>query len=60
MLGAVADWLTSTDHKNIGRLFLGGGLLGLLAAIVINVIIGIERAGIANIDYNALAQIFDA
>ena len=60
LLGAVADWLTSTDHKKIGRLFLGGGLLGLLAAIVINVIIGIERAGIANIDDNALAQIFDA
>jgi len=60
LLDAVADWLTSTDHKKIGRLFLGGGLLGLLATVAINVIIGVERAGIGNIDDNALAQIFDA
>jgi len=60
LLAAVAEWLTSADHKKIGRLFLGGGLLGLLATVVINVIIGIERAGIGNIDDNALAQIFDA
>jgi heme/copper-type cytochrome/quinol oxidase subunit 1 len=60
LLAAVADWLTSTDHKKIGRLFLGGGLLGLLATVVVNVIIGIERSGIGNIDDGAIAQILDA
>ena len=60
MLATDADWLTSTDHKKIGRMFLGGGLLGLLGTIVVNVIIGLERAGIANIDDNATPQLLDA
>jgi heme/copper-type cytochrome/quinol oxidase subunit 1 len=60
LLASVADWLTSTDHKKIGRLFLGGGLLGLFGTIAINVILGIERSGIGNIDDNAIAQILDA
>ena len=48
LLASVADWLTSTDHKKIGRLFLGGGLLGLFGTVAINVILGIERSGIGN------------
>ena len=43
MLAADVDWLTSTDHKKIGRLFVGGGLLGLVATLVLNVLIAIER-----------------
>jgi heme/copper-type cytochrome/quinol oxidase subunit 1 len=60
LLASVADWLTSTDHKKIGRLFLSGGLLGLLGTVAINVFLGIERSGIGNIDDNAIAQILDA
>lgn len=60
LLAAVPDWLTSTDHKKIGRLFLGGGLLGLLGTVAINVILGIERSGIGNINDGAMAQILDA
>jgi heme/copper-type cytochrome/quinol oxidase subunit 1 len=43
LLAADVDWLTSTDHKKIGRLFIGAGIIGLLATIVVNVIIGWER-----------------
>ncbi|MEL6890053.1 MAG: cbb3-type cytochrome c oxidase subunit I [Actinomycetota bacterium] len=43
LLAADVDWLTSTDHKKVGRLFLGGGLLGLLATVVVNVLIAVER-----------------
>ena len=39
---------------------LGGGLLGLLGTIVVNVIIGLDRAGIANIDDDAAPQLLDA
>jgi heme/copper-type cytochrome/quinol oxidase subunit 1 len=60
LLAAAADWLTSADHKKIGRLFLGGGLLGLLGTVAINVILGIERSGIGNINDGAMAQILDA
>ena len=40
---SVAAWLTSTDHKRIGRLFLGGSFVGLAATAVIGVLLGIER-----------------
>lgn len=59
-LAALVDWLTSADHKKIGRLFLGGGLIGLLATVVVNVVLGVERSGIANIDDNAIPQLLDA
>ena len=43
LLATDVDWLTSTDHKKIGRMFIGGGLLGLLATVVVNLFIAIER-----------------
>lgn len=55
-----ADWVTSTDHKKIGRLYLGVGLLVLLATSVIGLLLGLERAddGAALIDADALLQMF--
>lgn len=44
LLAADVDWLTSTDHKKIGRLFVGAGLVGLLATIAVNLLIALERA----------------
>ena len=43
VLAADAAWLTSSDHKRIGRLFVSAGLLGLLATVVVNLLIAIER-----------------
>jgi heme/copper-type cytochrome/quinol oxidase subunit 1 len=60
LLAASVDWLTSTDHKKIGRMFIGGGLLGVLATAVVNVLISLDRAGIANVDADALPQLMDA
>ena len=60
-LAACGDWATSADHKKIGRLFLGGGLLGLLATIVLNLLWSLERADVFNaVDTDAAAQLFDA
>ena len=58
LLAADVDWLTSTDHKKVGRLFIGGGLLGLLATLVVNVLIGVERVDGANtaLDSDAWVQ----
>ena len=54
-------WLSSTDHKIIGQLFLIGGLLGLLATVVVNVIIGIERVDGGDVTFdNSISQMFDA
>jgi heme/copper-type cytochrome/quinol oxidase subunit 1 len=54
-------WLSSTDHKIIGQLYLIGGLLGLLATIAVNVLIGIERIDGNSVELDdVLAQLFDA
>ncbi len=60
-IGAAA-WLTTTDHKRIGRLYLGFGLLALLATAVLGLLLGIERADDANLllESNALLQLIQA
>ncbi|MEE3067849.1 MAG: hypothetical protein VX322_00770, partial [Actinomycetota bacterium] len=41
-VGAAVDWVTSTDHKKIGRLFTGFGILGMIAVSVIAVLRSLE------------------
>ena len=53
LLAADVDWLTSSDHKKIGRLFIGAGLLGLVATIVVNILVALERV-------DGEAVVFDA
>ncbi len=62
ILATDIGWLSSTDHKKIGRLFIGGGLLALLATIVVNVLIGVERLDGSStaIDTDAWVQLFSA
>jgi heme/copper-type cytochrome/quinol oxidase subunit 1 len=62
LLTAIVYWLTSTDHKIIGRLFIAGGVLGLLGTIAVNIVLAIERTDGASIvtDGDALAQLVDA
>lgn len=40
---ALATWLTSTDHKVVGRLYIGSGFVGLLGGLVLAVLVAIER-----------------
>lgn len=62
LLAADVDWLTSTDHKKIGRMFIGGGLLGLLATIAVNLLIAIERVDGDNaaLDVDAWSQLLSS
>ena len=54
-------WLSSTDHKIIGQLYLIGGLLGLLATVAVNVVIGFERIDGDSLSISdGIAQLFDA
>lgn len=39
----VGTWATTTDHKKIGRIYLGFGLLGLLGATVLGALFSSER-----------------
>lgn len=62
-LGAVADWLTSTDHKKIGRLFIGFSLVNVLAYAVLAVFLGLERISSTSysiVDGDAVLQLFNA
>ncbi len=61
-LHALADWLASTDHKRIGRLYLGGGLLGLAAVVTVNILLAIERVDGADslLAVDSWAQLVDA
>ncbi len=57
----VGAWAITTDHKRIGRIYLGFGLLGLLGTTVLGALLGAERMGSGSlIDGNALLQIFQA
>ena len=64
--GAVASvgaWIVSTDHKRIGRLFIGTGLLGLLGSLVVGVLLAFERIdadGMALLDEGAVVQLVSA
>ena len=58
-----AGWITTTDHKRIGRIYVGFGILLLLATGVLGVLLGLERTdggGGAVVDANALLQVFQA
>jgi heme/copper-type cytochrome/quinol oxidase subunit 1 len=57
---SVGDWLTTTDHKRIGRLFISVSLVALLGVIVIAVLLGIERidAEAAMLNVNSIPQLF--
>ena len=59
-MSSVADWLTTTDHKRIGRLFISVSLVALLGVVVIAVLLGIERIDgeAAMLDVNSIPQLF--
>ncbi len=61
-LRAAANALTSSDHKVIGRLFVAGGLLGLLATLVVTALLDLERIDGDGflLDENSIAQLIDA
>lgn len=58
----LAAWTVTTDHKRIGRMYAGVGLLALAAAAVIGLLLGLERAdeGNALLDADALLQVFQS
>ena len=59
---AVADWATSTDHKKIGRLFAGCGLVSLAGYAVLGLLLALERAAASEtvLPENSLVQLFQA
>ena len=60
VLASAADWITSTDHKKIGRLFIGTSVVVLLAVAAVAAMLGFERIDATKdtIDAGALPQLF--
>lgn len=59
-LSGIAAWLTTTDHKRIGRLFVVTSLLMVVVVGVIGVLLGLERAdtGAAIFDAAVFSELF--
>ena len=59
-LSCVAEWLTTTDHKRIGRLYIGAGALGFVGSAVVALLLGIERISPSTemLDVGSLTQLF--
>lgn len=59
-VGAIGAWLTTTDHKRIGRLFIGLSVIWLLGVSAVATVLGFERISDASntFDANAVPQLF--
>ncbi|MEI8322783.1 MAG: cbb3-type cytochrome c oxidase subunit I [Actinomycetes bacterium] len=60
-LVGVAAWATTTDHKRIGRLFIGCSLLIAIAAAALGAVVGVERitaTGYSILNKDSIVQIF--
>ena len=40
---AIATWLTSADHKKVGRLFIGAGLVSAIGGLALAILVTFER-----------------
>jgi heme/copper-type cytochrome/quinol oxidase subunit 1 len=59
-LGTVANWITTTDHKKIGRLFVGASALWMLVIVGVGAALGVERiaSDSAIFNLNSITQLF--
>ena len=59
-LACVAEWVTTTDHKRIGRLYLGSAAVGFVGSAVVALLLGIERISPSRewLDIGSLTQLF--
>jgi heme/copper-type cytochrome/quinol oxidase subunit 1 len=59
-LACVAEWVTTTDHKKIGRLYLGSAAVALIGSIVVAVLLAVERVDTAGtvLPIESLTQLF--
>jgi heme/copper-type cytochrome/quinol oxidase subunit 1 len=61
--GDLASVVGSGDHVRIGRLFLGGSLIGLVASLVVGLLVDIERISATEVDVldaDVLTQLLSA
>ena len=59
-LACVADWIGTTDHKRLGRLYLGTAALAFVGSVVVGLLLGAERLSPTKewLDVGSLTQLF--
>ena len=59
-LGRVADWVTTTDHKKIGRLYLATSATAIVGTLVVAALLAFERvdAKTVSLPIESLTQLF--
>lgn len=59
---ALVNWVTTADHKRIGRMFIVGALIAGVAVAVIAAVLGLDRADSSRsmVDIAAIPQFFAA
>ena len=58
-VATIGSWITTSDHKRLGRMLIGGGLIALLGIALVGALLGFERADSAALfDSGAIAQLF--
>jgi heme/copper-type cytochrome/quinol oxidase subunit 1 len=59
---SVVEWVTTSDHKRIGRLFVGVGALAALGVTATGALLGFERidAGSDSLGGDAIGKLFSA
>jgi heme/copper-type cytochrome/quinol oxidase subunit 1 len=59
-VSAVGAWITTSDHKRLGRLLFGTGLLALVGIAVVGGLLGLERIDVDSVTLgtNSLDQLF--
>ncbi len=63
LASAIADWITTSDHKKIGRLFIGSSLLFAVGVSVLGGLLGFERMSATSysvLEADAVVQLFSA
>ncbi|MEO7397179.1 MAG: hypothetical protein ABIW84_01310, partial [Ilumatobacteraceae bacterium] len=56
---SILHWVTTSDHKRLGRLLVGGGLFALLGVAAVGALLGFERidASSTELDGGAITQL---
>lgn len=63
LVSVIADWITTADHKKIGRLFIGSSLVAAVATAVLAAFLGLERMSASSysiLNGDSVVQLFAA
>ena len=63
LVSVIADWITTADHKKIGRLFIGSSLVAAVATAVLAAFLGLERMSASSysiLNGDSIVQLFAA